>query len=602
MRVTGFLLSLIFAFVFLGLIFDARQAAVFTSLLIVPWGLTAWLLHRQANRVLWTSRRELLGLTLLRFLPLLPPMCSFITDHDAGIGYTIATAAVLVPITAAGAYISLRGEERFRLRQGLAVALRSGDRRRMIAACEAELRKAGAPAHRSWLTMNLAYALYNLSLESYDRHALERAARLLTSVAENDTDPERRFSAADLLVDVTDSFERSEGDNLAIEQATERMIAAAEGLLHIPEVLHAVNLRRFDMAFIRLSVDLARMASGLSPSMRFVDDFKGLIRQGEQYLEAVPSSLHTSPRVNFLIAQLAVLRSFIAQMEERAPSASRIDDLRRVLDETPSYLRMAAHAWLPALVILVDMNDATLADVTDAERRIRAALAAGMDNFSSVALHRGLAKLAAIEADLSPGRPGYLVSEIMRRHRSAYELAMANSFTEATSIAMDWGEVAAQHDLADQAAEAYLIALRTARRFAHGSLTRGERTARVREANGAAVEAAYWLTACHKNHEAVLALETGRALLMSEVIERDQIEERLREYGHTRLADRYREVIAELRALEPGGRDTAWMFTPEGRARRATLDAARSRWDGLVQEIRGLPGFESFSPTLAKDD
>ena len=145
--------------------------------------------------------------------------------------------------------------------------------------------------------------------------------------------------------------------------------------------------------------------------------------------------------------------------------------------------------------------------------------------------------------------------DVSRRHRAWRRLAEAPWSTAAKArVAAAWAQWAVGTGVAELAAEAYqclvdLVARDSAARYAPGAKQRVLATAQEY-----AEEAGYWLARTGRYREAVVALEIGRAIGLTEVLGRDQasVSERLREAGRADLADAYRRAIAEFDERQRG--------------------------------------------------
>ncbi|GAA1638959.1 hypothetical protein GCM10009733_040130 [Nonomuraea maheshkhaliensis] len=569
--------------------FGVERSLWFTLVTSVPWGVTFWLRYELGRRVLCASRRQLRLMLALRVLPVTVPLFVLTTEH-------LPDPALAAPVLAGGALLivavslkALAQEEETRLQQGFLTTMTSGDAARVAAVCEARLARVGDdPAKRGWLELNLARALHNTLLGSYQRENLERAATILTRLSERDPDPVRRCIAADLLVDVANTFESTEGDFSAMERAVERLAAAARPLSHLPGVVLSVRLQRMELAYARLAWESARFVEGASaPAPELVDD---VLRACALALEVAPPSRR---------ADLILRRVFMETMlyvNGLTAEAPDLDIVLEAVDRTPRHLALDRVAILPALAMLIDMGAPRLDQVTDVEQRIRSALATRLDGWMPALLETALAQVLLAAARLDPGSLDARLPAALRHFERAHDHAVTDSPERATNTAMAWGAAAAEHGLAQEAVKAYRKALESARRLALSALTRGQQEKIVREAQGAAAEAAHWLITERRYREAVVTLETSRALLLTDTVEREQIVGKLRALGHQRLADEHLELTGELRRLEllAAGPGESWILDPAARARRELITKARARWEALVEEIRALPGFERF--------
>lgn len=157
------------------------------------------------------------------------------------------------------------------------------------------------------------------------------------------------------------------------------------------------------------------------------------------------------------------------------------------------------------------------------------------------------------------------------------------------------------------AAEAYRRAIRVLHTLSGAQLLRTHKEFALHPTVGITARAAYALAAAGTPAalgEAVVALETGRALMLSEALEREGADlAELSRRGLSGLRRRYEDAAAAVRRLQrralaaegtvrvgraaEGGRD------PEPSARREIEDADRE-WRRVVGEIRRTDGFADF--------
>ncbi|MFF3848905.1 CHAT domain-containing protein [Streptomyces sp. NPDC002328] len=160
--------------------------------------------------------------------------------------------------------------------------------------------------------------------------------------------------------------------------------------------------------------------------------------------------------------------------------------------------------------------------------------------------------------------------------------------------ARSWLEWVFQEGAWDDAAEAAGVAGEAMIRLFESQYGRTHKERWLRTARGIPSLSAYVLAAKEEQQKAVVALESGRALQMSEVLERDraQLDDLIGE-GHVRLVERYRRAndawADQLRSGE--SRDTidpdTASFAPEH-----ALEQSRRELDEAITMIRAVrPGF-----------
>ncbi|MEU8026874.1 MULTISPECIES: hypothetical protein [Micromonospora] len=123
------------------------------------------------------------------------------------------------------------------------------------------------------------------------------------------------------------------------------------------------------------------------------------------------------------------------------------------------------------------------------------------------------------------------------------------SLVWAYDTALYWAEWSWWHGRTGDAAEAYLLTLRTLNQMARAQLSRayGELVLR-RRTRGLVGRAAHALTRRRRLPEAAVALESGRAVLLSAALERDLVG--LTGAEHAPVRERYRRAVDRLTELE----------------------------------------------------
>jgi hypothetical protein len=143
--------------------------------------------------------------------------------------------------------------------------------------------------------------------------------------------------------------------------------------------------------------------------------------------------------------------------------------------------------------------------------------------------------------DLAAGREAY---------RSAASTGLAASPAEAFAAAHNWSEWACDRRAWAEVAEAYGYGEQATRALFRAQLARADKESWLRDAQGLATDGAYAFVARSALRDAVLALERGRALLLSEALEREWADLTRLEAAHAALAARFRAGAARVRLLE----------------------------------------------------
>ncbi|MFP8882952.1 CHAT domain-containing protein [Streptomyces mangrovi] len=177
------------------------------------------------------------------------------------------------------------------------------------------------------------------------------------------------------------------------------------------------------------------------------------------------------------------------------------------------------------------------------------------------------------------GEPG----EAVAAYRDAVRHGLDTSPEWALAAARQWGGWAADRHHWQEAADAYTNALEAAGRLFRIQLLREEKETWLAESQGLPAEAAHALFRAGRWKEAVVALEAGLGLLLSEALEAERIDlGRLSGTDHSDLAGRYRAAVSELEETmrRGAGPDTL-------RRRREAVDETAGR-------IRSTSGYEHF--------
>ena len=135
--------------------------------------------------------------------------------------------------------------------------------------------------------------------------------------------------------------------------------------------------------------------------------------------------------------------------------------------------------------------------------------------------------------------------------------------------ARNWGRWASARRSWTEAAEAYHAAMDLTDRLFRTQLFRSHKEAWLREAKALPAHAAYALARSGDASGAVQALERGRALLLSESLQRDRANlDHLMDLGHQDLAESYRQAADRVHDLSratrrPGPLDTDPVPSPD---------------------------------------
>ena len=172
----------------------------------------------------------------------------------------------------------------------------------------------------------------------------------------------------------------------------------------------------------------------------------------------------------------------------------------------------------------------------------------------------------------------------------------------ALSSARNWGNWAFEQEQWSEACEAYEVAHMIIRHLLSLQVLRHNKESWLREVQQTFAQAAYALAKEGRLEEAVIAMEEGRAYLLTESLERNRAElQRLQDIGHGELYERYQQAITDWEKLSKGlylGEDTFSAKIPSTQSIRA----AREKLDSVIALLRMVPGYEDFfaSPPFSR--
>ncbi len=280
----------------------------------------------------------------------------------------------------------------------------------------------------------------------------------------------------------------------------------------------------------------------------------------------------------------------------------RSGDLR-VLDEAIDLERRAVAfasptdpnrgMWLGNLAAsLLQRRERTGRSRDDAVQVARAAIAATPDDHPSRSI-RQLNLAIALSTPWGLIRRG---REIVRTAEAAARMPSAPASIRLRAYHL-WGQVAAARAWWDSAAEAFTEGVRLLPRIAPRNLTRADAEHHLAGIEAVHVDAAACAVRIGDTDGAVAALEQGRGILLSYVLD-----------SRTELTDLHAAAPDLAAAVEQLVRELDAVGEPlpvEEDGRAAVLDhrhALSSRWDAVLARVRELPGFERFGKPPSIDE
>lgn len=180
--------------------------------------------------------------------------------------------------------------------------------------------------------------------------------------------------------------------------------------------------------------------------------------------------------------------------------------------------------------------------------------------------------------------------------KTACELTLAVDPHVAFDAARAWADLEAAEVDWQAAAEPYRVGLEALARLLSAPALREEKELWLRDARGFAADAAFGLSFARDRRAAVVAVERNRALLLTEVLQRERFDVgRLRALGHGEVVDEYERAVERITVLEESeiSGDAAVHTAPRPARSRLADDVrtARRALETAVRQIRSVPGY-----------
>ena len=466
-------------------------------------------------------------------------------------------------------------------------------------------------------------------LELYDRtderETLEQAIVDLDGLQPEPSSGEelqRLISLARALVDRHTRLGRREDLDRGIT-TLERAVDAAAG-----SRLEAVMLEELGLARLRRGVNLNR----LSDLERAIDALTAALD------DAPPGSLEYYERLGCLgVAEL----EHAADRRDHAEFGRARNRLREAVEHLPSTSQrrpLVLHALADTLKGGKTEDKEEAARLREEAERLEPvdrgrAMSSGnvlLDRYESTGTRSDLDEaVAAFEAaaalELGPQFRALNLSALGRalvtRHRGDGEAAdrdrAVECFRTACALAAEldpmivfraaqsWAALEATDVNWTAAAEPYRHGLQALARLLTARALRSEKEVWLRDARGFAADAALAFAFARDSRAAVVALEQNRALLLTDVLQREQFDlEQLRSAGHTELAQRYEWAAERVGALETA--EVAGDGLEAPRPARSSLadevEDARAALDAAVADIRSVQGYENMFAAPSFDE
>ncbi|TMQ91210.1 CHAT domain-containing protein [Actinomadura soli] len=511
-------------------------------------------------------------------------------DVPKFIVFGVYIGVVAMVLTQVGA-----AHSRWMPRDGLIQPRSVEDALHMVELCGTLSARALRPKQRYNVMVNHANALTVAARAGDPHRRLLDAYQILMELHRSPLVDERnrRFVVTRRLVQVASALNEHGEETALYEQALELLRQEAERRPADATVRWAWLVNRADFLFRRIERDAA---GGRVPAdeRRRREEALGLL------WEALPLSF-PGDRTELRLRLLDQLVTYVERTGETADLAGHIRFARMTVDKIGRLDREVRPMTRIMLARLLRQR-ALRSDPLDATALDEAETLAESATESSDADQRSFAWLfVALLHRLRQERFGGGMPAA-RRSLEALHMVMtvAPGHSMVSMRAADLsGAWAAEHDDAEAAAYGFTTALSAARRLSAMGMARGQKEIPLPEVGAIAAEAMHWQLACGRHREAALALESGRALVLTDMVGREMLVRRLDEQDPA-LAERYSRLTvelarAELDATGPSLDGMAPMAHLQTRLELGSrLRALRDEWDALADRLRSVPEFRAL--------
>ena len=199
-------------------------------------------------------------------------------------------------------------------------------------------------------------------------------------------------------------------------------------------------------------------------------------------------------------------------------------------------------------------------------------------------------------------------AKIAEHYREACRRGLEISPSVVRHVATSWAHTAARSSAWSEAAEAWQFAQQAMQLLFHAQTLRGHQETWLREFASVPTEAASAAAKANDLVGAVVALERGRAMILSESLSRELADlDQIAGEGHTDETERFQSAAAELGRMQAmtasigrGIADPAGSLLTE--SLRNQLQAARHDFDEAVAAVQRLPGRRDFLRSASYED
>lgn len=233
-------------------------------------------------------------------------------------------------------------------------------------------------------------------------------------------------------------------------------------------------------------------------------------------------------------------------------------------------------------------------DLVDSVRLFGEAIEA-LDHSAPLLAHARFRHARALAIQAGNAGSGDAIERAAAGFRFACRTGWETNLTTMLEAAQCWSSWAMTRKAWPEVAEASQHGLRALHDLAGRQLLRENKEMPIRDAAGIAARGAYALLRCGADRDAVVALETGCALMLSEVLERDRAD--LEELGqhYPGVLTRYKNAARGVDELERSQHANPELNRTSG------LREARAKLDQAVAEIRTIAGHDQFLRVPAFD-
>jgi CHAT domain-containing protein len=529
-------------------------------------------------------------------LATVPALVGGTAVFNVGFGLPLGVAMALAAAGAAGGirYVKValaRGPRPVRTPLWLDDATRAEE---LVAACEHELLEATlTDEERAAVEANLSSGLIVLALANDRDDALVRACEILARSL-GAMDPGDAYLGAARLVEAMAAKALRTGDIEGYEEALQLLLDAAgsfaAGITGVMARAHLIRATHLAALSRRAEED------GLpGRSARLRDEaIDGLLQALER----------SSPRRTvYALAELE-----FASLVER--DGDDLDAAIALSREALGRLRLRPRVHR-------DGGRLVLSDLL-ADRALRGGTRRERDLAEATSLCRRLQRRPASRTQASRRLPRLLAlgaapaDDVGRAYRQAFGELSQLSGGYAGDLAAEWSAWAIGHATAPEAAEAHWCWIRAVADDARRRPLRAEKERRLSHVLGLAARAAERLLAAGRVRDAAVALDLGRAMLLTERMHRDRdgIDARLVAAGRSDLADRWRQASERISQADRDGfvadraaPNTMLVGGRRFQARFTTTDhLALADREHLLREIARVPGCEDVDAPADYED